>query len=334
LELFTDHTVEEATSNTTSDEKTFGAGAKPFGVGVSGNKTALNASQSSRNVTMARSQSDRDLVQRTLEDKPVPIIVDDFHYIGAQVQLEIVRGLKSLIFDGLPTILVSVPHRAYDAVRVEKEFTGRIEQVQIPLWTESELEAIAYEGFQALNVLGRPSEISPLAQQSFGSPHLMQELCLQLCKSQGIRKTCERPQSIKYADDKFYRDRATATSKSAFDLLVRGPRQRADRKQRTLVDGSVVDIYGAILSAIAYSGAATQITYEQLRFSLRRVLDDEPPQRHEVTRVLEEMSIIAREQIDGEPVVDYDKELATLYISDPFFAYYLKWGTTDIFPDI
>jgi hypothetical protein len=39
------------------------------------------------------------------------------------------------------------------------------------------------------------------------------------------------------------------------------------------------------------------------------------------------MTKIAREQIDGEPVVDYDSELATLYISDPYFAYWLRWGT-------
>ena len=51
------------------------------------------------------------------------------------------------------------------------------------------------------------------------------------------------------------------------------------------------------------------------------------PQKHEVTRVLDEMTRIAREQIDGEPVVDYDGELATLYISDPYFAYWLRWGT-------
>jgi hypothetical protein len=37
-----------------------------------------------------------------------------------------------------------------------------------------------------------------------------------------------------------------------------------------------------------------------------------------VTRVLLAMSKIAREQIEGEPVVDYDE--------DPFFAFYLRWG--------
>ena len=70
------------------------------------------------------------------------------------------------------------------------------------------------------------------------------------------------------------------------------------------------------MRAIAATGPLTAITYEQLRAALRAVLaiSDEPPQKHEVTRVLDEMTKIAREQIDGEPVVDYDGELATLYI--------------------
>jgi hypothetical protein len=84
-----------------------------------------------------------------------------------------------------------------------------------------------------------------------------------------------------------------------------------------------------VLAAIAATGPATAITYEQLRTSLRNVLADEPPQRHEVTRVLEEMNKIARDQIEGEPVVDYDDQLGTLYISDPFFAYFLRWGTKE-----
>jgi hypothetical protein len=33
------------------------------------------------------------------------------------------------------------------------------------------------------------------------------------------------------------------------------------------------------------------------------------------------MSKIAREKLEGEPVVDYDEDYQTLHISDPFFAF-------------
>ena len=62
-----------------------------------------------------------------------------------------------------------------------------------------------------------------------------------------------------------------------------------------------------------------------LRGALQEVLADDLPQRHEVTRVLVAMTKIAR-KMEGEPVVDYDEEYEILHISDPFFAFYLRWG--------
>jgi hypothetical protein len=71
----------------------------------------------------------------------------------------------------------------------------------------------------------------------------------------------------------------------------------------------------------------TELPYDQLRAALRDVLAGDLPQLHEVTRVLLAMSKIAREQLAGEPVVDYDEGYKTLHISDPFFAFFLRWGT-------
>lgn len=51
-----------------------------------------------------------------------------------------------------------------------------------------------------------------------------------------------------------------------------------------------------------------------------------------MTRVLAAISKIAREQIPGEAVVDYDEEYRTIHISDPFFAFFLRWGTDSGLP--
>ncbi len=66
--------------------------------------------------------------------------------------------------------------------------------------------------------------------------------------------------------------------------------------------------------------------YEDLRGALRKVLESDLPQRHEITNILDQMTKIAREKIAGEPVLEYDNEYSTLYIADPFFAYYLRWA--------
>lgn len=67
----------------------------------------------------------------------------------------------------------------------------------------------------------------------------------------------------------------SVTSKVAFERLAKGPRQRADRIQRKLKSGEIVDIYSAILHAIAETGPNTVITYEELRKSLRSVMQDD-----------------------------------------------------------
>jgi hypothetical protein len=283
-----------------------------------------------RKMTERTTVSPKRASRKELQERPDRVIVvDDFHYVPPDVQVEIVRGLKDLVFEGVGFIVAAVPHRAYDVVKVEKEMTGRVVQLEVGFWGDEDLKKIANSGFSALNVVVTDALITRLVNEAFQSPHLMQEFCRQLCVDNGIVETCGAPTGIGEPNwDEFFSRLAPSASKAAFDLLARGPRQRSDRKVRHLREGRETDIYGAVLRAIAHTGPLTELTYEQLRSALRAVLapSDEPPQKHEVTRVLDEMTRIAREQIDGEPVVDYDGGLATLYISDPYFAYWLRWG--------
>jgi hypothetical protein len=176
--------------------------------------------------------------------------------------------------------------------------TGRVVQLPIEFWSETDLLGIPRSGFAALNVEDPDETLSrTLAAESFSSPFLMQDFCLQLVKANGVREATESATRLQPpADwDTFFRSQASAASKAAFDLLAQGPRQRADRKERTLKDGRVTDIYGAVLEAIAYTGPLTQLRYIDLRAALREVLRDEPPTQPNVIRVLQEMSKIARE---------------------------------------
>jgi hypothetical protein len=271
-------------------------------------------------------------VREALRGGLTPLVIDDFHYIPQAVQLEIVRSLKDLVFDGLRVIVIAVPHRAYDVVRVEREMTGRVQQVSVGFWSREELAGIARKGFEALKLVDKDEAlIARLAEESFASPHLMQDFCLQLCKANGYRFAQDEYRELVAPDwSSFFADRASMASKAAFDMLARGPRQRTDRKERQLKSGSVTDIYGAVLAAIAHTGPNTELTYEEIRAALKDVLSSDSPQRHEVTRILEEMTKIATNEIEGEPVVDYDVELGKLYISDPYFAFFLRWGVPDL----
>ncbi|GAA1273971.1 hypothetical protein GCM10009677_29000 [Sphaerisporangium rubeum] len=315
----TTQTSSETDSRTTKGE---------LGVGVlKGAKEGQSATSYTTSDRTARSRSISSVARDALRSGLHSLVIDDFHYIEPDVQLQIVRGLKDLVFDGLPVIVIAVPHRAYDVVRVEKEMTGRVEQLEVGFWSKNELLAIAHKGFEALNVQDPNGEVAErLAGESFSSPHLMQTFCLHVCKENGVRERSQEGAIITAPIwDDFFAARASNTSRTAFDMLVQGPRQRTDRKVRTLKSGTATDIYGVVLAGIAHTGPLTSVTYEALRASLREILSSEVPQRQEITRVLEEMSKIARVHIEGEPVVDYDESLSRLYISDPFFAFFLRW---------
>ena len=327
LGVFPDEEFSGSSSRRSTSDSGVSGGVGVGGTGIRAQRREGNTDETREGGRQRRRRPLSAAAKEALQLRQLPLVIDDFHYVDRAVQMALIRNLKDLVFEGVPLILASVPHRAFDAVRVEREMTGRVEQLSISFWQPEELLGIARSGFEALNITAPPSLRAKLVEESFSSPYLMQDFCLELCKANGVRTAPARSLGLTAPDwDAFFEARATSASQTAFDLLARGPRQRRDRIERRLKDGRTTDIYGVVLEGIAYTGPLTKLTYEELRAAIREIVAD-PPQRQEITRVLEEMSKIAREQIEGEPVVDYDGELGTLFISDPFFAYYLRWGS-------
>jgi hypothetical protein len=256
-----------------------------------------------------------------------PLIIDDFHYFERSLQGSVVRALKPLIFEGQPVVCIAIPHRRYDVVKVEKEMTGRLEPIEVPTWTLGELIEIAKTGFPLLNVKLAPQVAERMASEAYGSPHLMQEFGRKLADYHNVKETKVSTLDITSVSDEIFRSISADTGKVIFDKLKKGPRQRSDRKARPLVGGGTADVYEAVLQGLAaLSPGLQRVDYEQLRAAIRSVLADDFPQAHEVSRVLEKMSEIASSDEASTPVLDWDKEERQLHVTDPFFAFFLKWG--------
>jgi hypothetical protein len=262
-----------------------------------------------------------------LRETKMPVIIDDFHYLDRDFQGNIIRALKPLIFEGLPVILIAIPHRRYDAIKVEREITGRIEAVPVMAWDINELLQIPKDGFPLLNIFVDEVVLYQFAAQAYGSPHLMQEFCRSLSAENGIKETVADPLIIKNASDDLFRRVAEGTGRVIFDKLAKGPRQRSDRMMRKLKDGTTADIYKVVLLGLAKLSPGLQtVEYEQLRGAIREILADQIPAAHEVTRVVEKMAEIASSDEASTPVLDWEKSEQKLHITDPFFAFFLKWG--------
>jgi len=280
--------------------------------------------------TKSRKGSLKTIAIKLMEDKSTPLIIDDFHYIPREKQASIVRAIKSLIFEGLPVIFIAIPHRRFDAIKVEKEMTGRVENVVIPPWKNHELAKIASTGFPLLNLDVSQKFINKLVNQTISSPHLMQEFCKELCHLHEIEETSKEIVEINNETilPELFSKVASATGKVMFEKLSKGPRQRTDRLKRPTADGEQPDIYGLVLKALSnLKPGLDKVDYEELRKEIKEISIDKAPEAHEVSRVLEYMSKIASSDESSTPVLDYEKDDRILHITDPFFAYYLRWGT-------
>lgn len=293
--------------------------------------SSISSSQSAGKITK-REVSAKIAALAELRLRPTPIVIDDFHYLPRDLQGQLVRALKPLIFNGLPVVVIAIPHRRYDALKVEKEMTGRIQPVQIPLWSEAELKFVPDTGLPLLDTSFERSVTDRLARESIGSPHLMQEFCRALCR-QKLKQGMYIPGvTLNISSDEvdyIFKDSAETIGRPIFEKLARGPRQRKDRILRALKSGEQVDIYGLVLHGLSHiKPKLITLEYEDLRTAIKEICVPESiPNLQEVSRVLKHMSVIAATDQSSTPVIDFDEQDKRLHVTDPFFAFYLRWGS-------
>ncbi|PEJ23197.1 hypothetical protein CN887_21025 [Bacillus pseudomycoides] len=262
-----------------------------------------------------------------LLENGIPLLIDDFHYIDPAIQKDIIRSLKNAVSDGLKVILIAVPHREYDSIKVEQEMNGRVSQIRVTPWNAEELSEIAKKGFKALNINYPEEIVTEFTKQSFRSPHLMQEFCFYLCLENDFeesRDTIEKLNPPNSYEDFFEEIVETSTSNVVFEKLVSGPTSK-DRKERHFKNGRQGDIYEAVMATLTELDSTKPITSDDIRKKLQDILETRSvPQKHEITRVLTQMDKIAKEELIGEPAIDFKDD--ALYIVDPFFIFYLRWA--------
>jgi hypothetical protein len=116
------------------------------------------------------------------------IVIDDFHRLSSNVQIEIlqyIRGLANQL--NKPNskitfrfIIIYIPYKMGDLELIRNELSAtRIENLPIPLWSESELQEIARVNFRENHLA--LTNAGMLAKYAYGSPSLMQRLCLEYC---------------------------------------------------------------------------------------------------------------------------------------------------------
>ena len=261
-----------------------------------------------------------------LVENDLVLVIDDFHYIDREIQTRVIRAIKEPITTGLRVLICAVPHRDHDALKAERDMAGRGFQIPVAPWESIDLKEIAEKGFNALNLTCSPEIIDTFVQESYKSPHLMQEFCLTLCFENSIEEEQQNPTQLQAPSnyDAFFEEIVnSSTSKEIYEKLLEGPNNR-DRKTRYFKNGSEGDIYTAVMHALADLLDSSAISPDVIKRKLQEILEPSSvPNINSIKTVLQKMSDIARDTVDGEPPVDYQDNL--LHVVDPFFSFYLKW---------
>ncbi|MBN9453225.1 MAG: hypothetical protein J0I42_14855 [Bosea sp.] len=263
----------------------------------------------------------------TMIQAGIILVIDDFHYLEEDTRVSFLRNIKGAVFSGLKVLLLSVTHRAFDAIRSESELTGRFISVTLPNWSDSELLQIPERGFYELGADCPSSITARLAEESQASPFLMQKFCWEICFDSDIERSNLLSRHKIPGDfglDEMFERLAKDAGLPIYQKLVAGPQSRKIRTKRPLARGGQADIYEATLLAIAETGPKQNISYDELRVTMNTLLTDMMPQKHEITSALKHLSSISMRG-GASAAIDWDEDNRAINIVDPYLRFYLRW---------
>lgn len=143
--------------NDFSKERDFWSGiGKKIGISmmakISEETAAFSKSEQKSTVVTKDYFATKDKVLKYFRDYGKILVLDDFHYAPLEIQYDIACQLKEVIRSGFRAVVISLPYRSDDAIRLNPDLTGRISIIEIEPWKKEELIQIADKGFTELKI--------------------------------------------------------------------------------------------------------------------------------------------------------------------------------------
>lgn len=316
----------------------FGAGisasgkvAVPFVASGAASANGSAKASSSKTFTETRSRDGLAQVTREIAKSDYVILVDDFHYMPREVQVEAAKALKEAVRLNIKVCTAAVLHRGDDILRANPELRGRVRSVDLEYWSLEDLKRIAVAGFDRLNVEIEDDALTKLAIEAAGSPQLMQQICLHVCFVIDVRTSLSQKKRYRLSDDLlkriFEQVSSTTDFRSLVDVLDSGPKTRGtERKLYHFHDGSSGDVYRCVLKAVAANPPTLSFPYEDLIKRTQATCKIDSPVGSSVTGTCVHMTKLAEDKFPSERVVEWDEQKQIMDIPDPYFLFYLRWS--------
>lgn len=248
------------------------------------------------------------------------LVLDDFHYAPPDIQYDIACQLKETIRLGFKAVVISLPYRSDDAIRLNPDLTGRISVIEMEPWKKEELKRIAEMGFVRLGFKIDDKIMLRMARESIHSPQLMQSICLNIGLLSG--------ENIVISDDMVEEScRFTCVNLPYGDvvrILREGPPTRGQQRLRyKLTDGTSRDIYSLILKVMADDPPIIELGMEELMERIRNNIGAQVIKPQKVRDSLKNWQKILETQGILYQVLEWKDE--SIHILDNLFLFYLRW---------
>lgn len=265
------------------------------------------------------------IIKYYIDHKKV-LVIDDFHYATPEMQIKMAQQLKDAIRRELKVVVVSLPHRADDAIRRNADLSGRLSLINIETWKEEDLKKIALKGFPKLGIKITDEIASKLAIECLTSPQLMQYICLSICT------LLENEQKKEVTDEileKAYRfTTINFNYTDVVDVLSKGPNQRGQqRKLYETVDGEKMDLYGLIVESLAKNPPLMGMDFETFYARISDLISPNNTIKLEKQTVKNHLKHLQKVLENKEEIFKaIDWKDGKIYVLDPLFLFYLRWG--------
>jgi hypothetical protein len=269
----------------------------------------------------------KDKVISHFKENGLVLVLDDFHYAPDQVQQYIAQQLKDVIRREFKAIVISLPHRADDAIRKNADLVGRLSHIDIKPWNVDELKEIAVKGFGELEIAIEDKIAKKIAIESLTSPQLMQYICLSICTllDSDNKKIENIPEEI--LEQGFRFTTINFEYKDVIKILKEGPNTRGNKRNiYKTKDNQELDIYGLVIKSIADNAPLMALSLDEIKSRIDKlVVDNEKkPDKQKIKDSLKSLQCIVNEKESIYQVFEWKDNI--LHILDPLFLFYLRWG--------
>lgn len=269
----------------------------------------------------------KDKVIQYYKENDKVLVIDDFHYASQEMQMRMAQQLKDAIRRELKVVVVSLPHRSDDAIRQNADLSGRLSLINIEAWKKEDLKEIALIGFKQLNISITEMVAEKLAVECLTSPQLMQYICLSICtllEDRNEETVCTEILETAY---KF-----TTVNFNYFDVasvMSKGPNPRG--KKRNLYktkSGKELDLYGLIVESFAKNPPEIELDFQLIHNRIAELIgqNEMAPDKQSVKNHLNNLQLILKEKEEIYRAIEWKD--GKVYILDPLFLFYLRWGRT------